>query len=126
MGMFSYVTLEMPCPYCGHVLKEFQSKDGIAMKNNEPWTLQNFYTSCPKCRKWVEYIRKGSAISTIDLIDEGKQAVALLKELSQHIDYIENKNNAPHPVLSKITKFLQQTNYPIESINWLDWYSLKE
>jgi len=133
MGMYSYVKLEMSCPYCGNILKEFQSKDGILMQENEPWTLKNFYTSCNKCRKWVEYVRKGSELSNIDLIHEGQQAVELLrkrfdiyklqginleddnKNLCKALDWVEEVNN-----------FLKSCHYPADNSSWMDWYELKK
>jgi hypothetical protein len=132
MGLFSYVKLELPCPYCGHTLKEFQSKDGILMTENEPWTLRNFYSSCDKCRNWVEYVRKGTELSNIDLIHEGKQAVNLLRKRFNFnqldgIDLEEDNRNLSKALdwVEEVKNFLKECHYPDDNSNWLDWYDLK-
>lgn len=132
MGLFSYVKLEMNCPFCGHLLKEFQSKDGILMEENEPWTLNNFYTSCENCKKWVEYIRKGTELSSIDLISEGHTAVRLLKTF-KHLNELKEKGEFNDNLLSialdfadELNNFLKINHYPVDNNNWLDWYELKK
>jgi hypothetical protein len=134
MGLFSYVKLELPCPYCSHLLKDFQSKDGILMEENEPWTLRNFYTKCPKCTNWVEYIRKGTELSSINLIDEGKQAVSLLREYKSKEDALlvdpDDTNYfsicAGSSLYESIENFLKNCHYPADDTNWMDWYDLKK
>ena len=57
MGMFDYVNFEMPCPNCGTLLTDFQSKDAeCTMDKIEPDGIGNFYCLC-KCRHWVEFSR---------------------------------------------------------------------
>ena len=56
MGMFDYVEYEAPCYKCGHILTEWQSKDGPCLL--EDLTISDvsyFYESCSKCSAWNEY-----------------------------------------------------------------------
>lgn len=58
MGMFDYVHFEMPCPSCGEMIRNFQSKDDdCIMATIEPDGIGNFYASCHHCRQWVEFYR---------------------------------------------------------------------
>jgi hypothetical protein len=125
MGLFSYVTLIHPCPYCGHTIKEFQSKDGILMEENAPWTLNNFYASCPNCKKWVEYVRKGTELSSIDLINEGKEAVQLLREIKEDLA-MGTGGRILNTTYENLEKLLKKTNFPTDDTNWFAWYELKE
>jgi len=60
MGMFDHVAVEMDCPFCGHRLDDFQSKDGPCYLGLvSPETINNFYTDCPVCGNWVEFSRPG-------------------------------------------------------------------
>lgn len=122
MGLFSYVKLEMKCPYCGALINDFQSKDGELMEVNEPWTLNRFYSSCKKCDKWIEYIRKGTELSEIDLINEGKEAVDLLRRFNE----LKRMDIAALKLGDEIENFLKKTNYPADNTNWIDWYELKK
>lgn len=55
MGMFDYVKYEAPCPNCGKVIDEWQSKDyHCTLGSIEPWRVDQFYTSCPACGVWIE------------------------------------------------------------------------
>jgi hypothetical protein len=57
MGMFDYVDFECDCPSCGEKVTGFQSKDGPReLRTLKPWYVNNFYTSCSKCKRWVEYV----------------------------------------------------------------------
>jgi hypothetical protein len=57
MGMFDYVRYEAPCWKCGTTLTDFQSKDGNCyMETVRPEEVQTFYSDCPKCKVWNEYI----------------------------------------------------------------------
>jgi hypothetical protein len=61
MGMFDWVNVPpMKCPHCGKGdLDGWQSKDGpCSLDKVEYWTVDNFYTSCGECRKWVEFVRR--------------------------------------------------------------------
>jgi predicted amidophosphoribosyltransferase len=73
MGMFDYVDYEGPCPYCGAKLTGFQSKDGPCELTTLPFQqVQNFYHSCPECKRWVEYQRAvppAGSIHDYDLLD---------------------------------------------------------
>jgi DNA-directed RNA polymerase subunit RPC12/RpoP len=56
MGMFDYVDLKIECPYCGVILEGFQSKDSkCELDIISPKEVNNTYTSCDNCGKWVEY-----------------------------------------------------------------------
>jgi len=58
MGMFDYVYVNLPCPWCGHMSNMYQSKDGPCNLNVvEPQSVMNFYESCTNCGKWIEYTR---------------------------------------------------------------------
>lgn len=57
MGMFDYVNVSMPCPNCGEVIEQFQSKDAACeLDTVEPDGLQCFYDYCG-CGAWVEFSR---------------------------------------------------------------------
>lgn len=57
MGMFDYVNVSMPCPNCGAVVDNFQSKDGACdLDTIEPDGLACFYASC-RCGVWIEFSR---------------------------------------------------------------------
>lgn len=66
MGMFDHVHFEMDCPNCGTRVTGFQSKDYTCeLETIEPDALQNFYSSCKKCKAWIEFSRplpKGSPL----------------------------------------------------------------
>lgn len=61
MGMFDYVDVggAVECPRCGKdITTDWQTKDGPCLLNKLHWTtVWNFYTSCPHCRTWIEYVR---------------------------------------------------------------------
>ena len=57
--MFDYVNVVIPCPKCGEEISGFQSKDErCSLEVIDPTQVANFYSSCPKCGTWVEYIRE--------------------------------------------------------------------
>ena len=61
MGMFDNVNYEAPCPKCGKVLKDWQSKDGPCnLGTVEPYEVDSFYTICSnnECKEWIQYIVK--------------------------------------------------------------------
>ena len=59
MGMFDDIKLEIKCPKCGAIVKGFQSKDGPCyLSQLDYWEVDNFYSSCPKCDVWIEFVRK--------------------------------------------------------------------
>ena len=58
MGMFDYVNFSMPCPTCGALIDGFQSKDGPCERRSlEPDDVDDFYSTCDSCGKWVEITR---------------------------------------------------------------------
>ena len=76
MGLFNYVDIKMNCPYCKKKIDGFQTKEGILYCDTVPfWSVDNFYTNCKHCKKWVEYV-----------YDEEKKKKRKLK------DYIAIKN----------------------------------
>jgi len=55
MGMFDWINYEAACPKCGEINSGFQSKDGhCTLATLEPWEVENFYSSCKKCKTWIE------------------------------------------------------------------------
>jgi hypothetical protein len=55
MGMFDYIKYSCACPECGAIVREWQSKDGpCVMSTLDPWRVENFYTSCPGCKTWLD------------------------------------------------------------------------
>lgn len=72
MGMFDYVDYEMPCPKCGALLKEFQSKDaGCWLEIVKLSEVSNFYTSCRNCGEWVEFtLKRPENITIADFVME--------------------------------------------------------
>lgn len=67
MGMFDDVLYEADCPFCGHELRGWQSKDGecdlakltpkqLAEQANPgiEYGEVTFYTSCDECGTWVD------------------------------------------------------------------------
>jgi len=61
MGMFDYVIIRTECPFCRKMITGFQTKDGNQNFDKlTPEQVNRFYTTCPNCRKWVEFNRKVS------------------------------------------------------------------
>jgi phage FluMu protein Com len=59
MGMFDWIDFEMECPVCKTKVDGFQSKDGsCSLHRLSPYEVFNFYTSCPKCKTWIEFTKK--------------------------------------------------------------------
>lgn len=57
MGMFNYINFKTKCPNCGTDVDGFQSKDGLCQLDTlEYWQVKKFYSSCPKCNTWIEYV----------------------------------------------------------------------
>ena len=53
-------TPKIKCFQCGTGINDWQSKDGeCRMTTLNFKAVDNFYTNCPKCRTWNEYIYKG-------------------------------------------------------------------
>ncbi len=54
--MFDYVNYKADCKKCGEPLKDFQTKNSkCEMETVEPSQVDNFYTSCDKCKTWHDY-----------------------------------------------------------------------
>ena len=68
--MFDYVKppREIACPECGHPLRDFQTKDGDCYLNTvtDLSEIDHFYTSCDKCRTWVDFVRKVDRKDSLD------------------------------------------------------------
>jgi len=54
--MFDNIKYEADCPECGtRVIVGWQSKDGPCdLETLRPEQVRGFYTSCPKCKAWLE------------------------------------------------------------------------
>lgn len=135
MGMFDYVNYEMKCPTCGETVTGFQSKSGPCLLITvDPWSVDNFYSSCKKCGTWIEY-ESGTWENYINEIcidfenlDKPREhfrpcvfqnfetAVSLLKEYSN----ISTENDVKE-VDFKITQFLKK----VSETTWLDYYTCK-
>lgn len=58
MGMFDWIRFETDCPNCGEHLEHFQSKDKCGeLGLVKPHKVRNFYTSCHKCKAWINYYK---------------------------------------------------------------------
>lgn len=54
MGVFNSVRYEAPCPGCGTVQTQWQSKEGnCCFDTVEPWEVSRFYCVCNKCGKFI-------------------------------------------------------------------------
>lgn len=59
MGMYDEVNYSCPCPACGGLVTGFQSRSGpCCLDTLEVWQVDRFYSFCPKCGAWVEFVRK--------------------------------------------------------------------
>lgn len=58
--MFDYVDYECPCPNCGGLITEFQTKDADIPSFDwvSPLGVSHFIAICPGCGYWVEFDRK--------------------------------------------------------------------
>jgi len=69
MGMFDVINFEMPCPFCGETIYDFQTKDmGKSLSTYElkdVWGGVEFYSSCHKCKTWVSITKRGDDTDTI-------------------------------------------------------------
>lgn len=56
MGIFNYVDFKCKCPKCGETVADFQTKDGDLFLDTVNYgEVHNFYSSCDKCRVWIEF-----------------------------------------------------------------------
>lgn len=59
MGMFDDVNVEIECPYCGSKVNGFQSKSSYCtLELVDPTEVDNFYSNCNTCGRWLEYSNK--------------------------------------------------------------------
>lgn len=57
MGLFDHVNFEMPCPRCGAICRNWQSKDGdCLLKRVEIEDVYNMHALCD-CGQWIEMTR---------------------------------------------------------------------
>lgn len=57
MGMFDYVNYSAKCQFCGHLLRNWQSKDhDCDLSQLEISQVTRFYDFCHKCQSWNEYL----------------------------------------------------------------------
>lgn len=60
MGMFDWVAFKCPCPECGDVLGQWQTKDGDrVLELLTPSSVDNFYDICVGCDLWIQLDRVG-------------------------------------------------------------------
>lgn len=61
MGLFNYVNYECECPYCGALVKGFQTKDDniypLELQSVSYLDICNFYCGCKECGAWIEFHR---------------------------------------------------------------------
>ena len=85
MGMFNHVSFEMPCPICSKSLQEWQTKDGnLTMETVPPLSVNNFYTYCDKCKKWIEFNRAPA-----------ESMLEYTLHIDNYLDEDENVNTCP-------------------------------
>ena len=54
--MSDIVAVSMKCPQCGHIIKDFQSKDGLCTSSTLYYSeVDNFYTDCLHCGSWIDF-----------------------------------------------------------------------
>jgi len=82
MGMFDYVNVEIPCPYCGNLNDDYQSKDaGCTLETVDVTEVVNFYSSCNGCGKWVEFVR--GFVRGVDTMTVVREKPYSLKECTE-------------------------------------------
>ena len=93
MGMFDYVVAELPCPKCGAILRDWQTKSGeCVMEHLTVEQVSYFYTTCPGCGRWVEYERtlgaRPEGQSTADYVREHFTLCrgTHLRDVLRHVD----------------------------------------
>lgn len=58
MGMFDNVDFKHPCPGCGIILDQWQTKDGeCVLETISSSGVNNFYDMCIDCDLWIEFDR---------------------------------------------------------------------
>ena len=58
MSSFDYVNVKVECPHCGNDVIGFQSKDNVCgMGVIDPKFVNNFYTDCDYCGRYIEFSR---------------------------------------------------------------------
>ena len=89
MGMFDWVHFEMECPTCGAAVNGFQSKDSACnLDTIEPDTLRNFYSSCPKCKAWIEFskpVSEGTALRRDSLTLDEVSAMGFVMDVKPNV-----------------------------------------
>jgi len=86
MGLYDHLRFKIACPTCGEPMEDFQSKDGACcMETLEITDVDNFYSSCDKCRTWVDYKRKEGKKDSYQTLMEAKQLLmSVLKDVCIH------------------------------------------
>lgn len=81
MGMFDNVDFDMPCPLCGTMLEDWQSKDDdCALRTISINKVNRFYECCKKCGLWIEFEAKkvdGTLvfIPTFEIMEHRKEKI---------------------------------------------------
>jgi len=61
MGMFDNVDFKYPCPECGLMLNQWQTKDGDrVLETISSSGVNNFYDICVECDLWIQLDRVGA------------------------------------------------------------------
>lgn len=120
MGLFDTIDLSDSCPYCGALITDFQSISGpCTMEILKPWAVNDFYSACPDCEKWVHYHRK-SRVGTVKVEEPYRSVEHFVSFL------LDIKKNAlighMYPeLITKLNLLLKSAGY---SENWKEDFEL--
>jgi predicted nucleic-acid-binding Zn-ribbon protein len=80
--MFDYVNVSIKCPKCGNIVRGFQTKDGeCGMNTLEIEEVNQFYTTCYKCKSWIEFNRKNKIERLMNIEDLKRDFEMEMEEL---------------------------------------------
>ena len=95
MGMFNTVEILLPCPKCGKMLGEWQTKDDhydtLYCELVLFWTVREFHTICDKCDSFISVKLKKERLKDLTVekdydiivVPLGKTVEELLNERSE-------------------------------------------
>jgi hypothetical protein len=73
MGLFNIVKLNIPCPNCGKLVGELQTKDGfyeeLYLEQVDLWMVRECHTICDHCNTWVSVKLKKEKMMELTLAD---------------------------------------------------------
>ena len=87
MGVYNVVKILLPCPKCGVVQGEFQTKDdayeALYLESVEFYTCREFHTICDSCNTYISVKLKESKLKELTINDYDIIAVPLgeIKEI---------------------------------------------